>query len=345
MKEGLAFQEVVAEIIRGLNPTIEVREEQWTMGPDGRRDKDVEIITKQNGKLVKVLIECKDYHPKSKIGISYIDALESKSRDLQADLTILCSNAGFTQPAIKKAIRVGIGLIGVMKKADDRIRYLVTEKMYVRDINYDHINYSLFSGPDEIDLSQATSNEILFNDKLVATYALRIVNKITAMNPIVNGRYSINQEFVKPLLFNIKNNEVYCTKIIVNFRITGNWHEHVVKIDATNAIYDWVSKKLMYNTYYSRKFSILDIDVFGNKKIIRIPPGMENPHHRIDVKDGENFFGIFTATGADDTILRQPNPSLEEYVVQEDKDMYIDELTIERKMSSKYLSTTVLENL
>ncbi|MGH6921112.1 MAG: hypothetical protein ACREJ0_25830, partial [Geminicoccaceae bacterium] len=37
------YQKVVAEMAASLNPGAEVREGQWIIGPDGRRDLDVVI--------------------------------------------------------------------------------------------------------------------------------------------------------------------------------------------------------------------------------------------------------------------------------------------------------------
>ena len=74
------------------------------MRPDGRRDRDVVIEGTAEGKRRHVLIECKDFNPNSTgpVGIGYVDALESKHRDLGMDVSFICSNAGFTTCAIRK---------------------------------------------------------------------------------------------------------------------------------------------------------------------------------------------------------------------------------------------------
>src|SRR5688572_24930853 len=51
-----------------------------------------------------ILIECKDW--KRPVGIGAIDALESKRRDLQVSVAMICSNSGFTEDALRKAARV-----------------------------------------------------------------------------------------------------------------------------------------------------------------------------------------------------------------------------------------------
>jgi len=51
-----------------------------------------------------VVIECKDWN--RPIGIAFIDALDSKRRDLGASIAMICSNSGFTSDALRKAARV-----------------------------------------------------------------------------------------------------------------------------------------------------------------------------------------------------------------------------------------------
>lgn len=54
----------------------------------------------------RVMIECKDYKPHSTgpIGVEYVDAIDSKRRDLRLDAVLICSNGGFTDVAIPKGI-------------------------------------------------------------------------------------------------------------------------------------------------------------------------------------------------------------------------------------------------
>ena len=117
-KKGTDYEIVVSEIAQGFNPKANVEQGKWVTGPDGRRDMDVTITGTINEEQKKILIECKDYNPNStgKVGIEIVDALESKARDLSMDYSLICSNAGFTENAIRKASRVGIGLISVIKK-------------------------------------------------------------------------------------------------------------------------------------------------------------------------------------------------------------------------------------
>ena len=113
-KKGTPNEVVLAEVIRAMDPHAIVTQGEWVSGPDGRRDRDVFVTGTLDGQRRTVLIECKDYDPlkTGRVGIGVVDALESKRRDLNVDVSMICSNAGFAQDAVRKARRVGIGLIG-----------------------------------------------------------------------------------------------------------------------------------------------------------------------------------------------------------------------------------------
>lgn len=95
-----------------FDPSAEVKVGEWVKGPDGLREVDVLITGTVDGVTRQILI----------------DAADSKRRDLAADVTLICSNAGFSKDAMRKAGRVGIGLIGVMREPDPRIRYKVFDE-------------------------------------------------------------------------------------------------------------------------------------------------------------------------------------------------------------------------
>jgi hypothetical protein len=67
-------------------------------GPDGKRDCDVSVRGMRQGVPYFALVECKDWKKEKPVGIGVVDALDSKRRDLNADLAVIYSNSGFTAP-------------------------------------------------------------------------------------------------------------------------------------------------------------------------------------------------------------------------------------------------------
>jgi hypothetical protein len=132
-KAGDSYRELVGTVAAALDPGSIVKTEQWIDGPDGERDMDVEIRGSQSGQSHFILIECKD-HAK-RIGIGYVDAFESKIRDLKPDRAILFSNSGFTRGALRKAKRVGIEMASAMKAKDRGIRVQVQRELVAMRLN------------------------------------------------------------------------------------------------------------------------------------------------------------------------------------------------------------------
>ena len=130
-KAGSIYEKLVADIMSTMSPGASVQYGQWTEGPDGRRDLDVEISGTIHGEDQFVVIECKDW--KEAVGIGVVDALDSKRRDINADYALICSNSGFTPPALRKAKRVGIGMVAALKSGDESIKVVIEEEIYTRE--------------------------------------------------------------------------------------------------------------------------------------------------------------------------------------------------------------------
>jgi hypothetical protein len=133
---GTAYQELVATMAKAFDPTANVRAGEWIEGPDGRLDMDVSIRGSLDGKPTLVVIECKDFdlNKTGKVGRPFIDALDSKRHDLEADAAFICSNSGFTEDALNKARRKGIGAISVLAEDDSRVKVVIETEIYFRRV-------------------------------------------------------------------------------------------------------------------------------------------------------------------------------------------------------------------
>ena len=130
-KRGIDYQELVGIIESAFDPGAEVKVGEWVEGPDGSRDCDVSIRDTRDGLPYFAFAECKDWKKRA-VGIGTIDALDSKRKDLRADLTAIYSNSGFTVPAIQKARRVGINTFSAVASGDPRSRARVNALAYGR---------------------------------------------------------------------------------------------------------------------------------------------------------------------------------------------------------------------
>src|SRR5260221_704962 len=133
---GRAYQDLVSTMARAFNANADVQAGRWVEGPDGRLDMDVSIEGRMGDRLFRVLIECKDFdlNKTGKVGRPFVDALDSKRQDLAVDAAFICSNSGFTEDALRKARRKGIGMISVLAEGDDRIKAIIEKEIHFRKI-------------------------------------------------------------------------------------------------------------------------------------------------------------------------------------------------------------------
>ncbi len=327
-KRGREYERVVADVAKAIDPGARVSQGAWVLGPDGHRDMDVFIEGSANSRPVKVLIECKDFDPKSTgpVGIGFIDALESKRRDLQPTVTLMCSNAGFTTDAISKARRVGIGLIAVMKSGDKRVRYAVGEELYVRKVKVEHLSISLADdGP--IHLGGAPFESVLFDGLPVGHWVVQRAQIVLAANPIVNGAFTAAHKLKSRVQFQVAEKAVFATQLGFELRVSGGWYAQQITIDATTGIYDWIRHRVRLAPGPG-KLHLQNVNLDAGS-LIRCPPQRELEAMK-DLRPGEVSWGFLVLTGLE---VPGPIPPIEALIEPSDLELAVPNLP-----ESAYLS-------
>jgi len=244
-KQGKPYEEAVAAVLQAFDRSAKISQGKWVIGPDGRRELDVTVEGLLNGQPRSMLVECKDFNPRTTgpVGIAYLDALDSKRRDLNMDFALLCSNAGFTVDAIRKAKRVNIGLASIIRKGDPRVRFTVKDETYLRNVRVESISVTLH-GDAPIELSSVPFYDIQWNDIPIANWVHHRVAILVSSNPIVTGTFTATHQLVSPQLFRWGSGEALATHLDFTFKISGRWLSHPVQFESTNAIYDWLRRRL-----------------------------------------------------------------------------------------------------
>lgn len=315
-KLGTQFELVVSDVLRELDPGATVRQGEWIEGPDGRRDLDVIIEGAVGGVVRRIQIECKDYNPvRGPIGIGLIDALESKHRDLKMDVSLLCSNAGFSGPAIRKAKRSNIGLIGVLRKNDPRIRYRIFDSFFVRRVDFvlGSARYTFDFIDRPILPADLEGAEICFEGIPVENWLTSRALIFLSSNPIVNGIHKLSFSFKYPVQFAFRNQTAFASRIHVEFEITGGWFEQELEIDGDSGLYDWMRKTVRRGPHPgSIEYKGLKVGVGGTP--VECPPDFEKVMAR-KVEPGELALWILDLGG-----IKMPAkiPMLDRFVVDED---------------------------
>jgi hypothetical protein len=246
-KRGEAYQNAVALVAKSIAPSADVEVGAWIDGPDGRRDLDVVVRPQGTDSTRVVVIECKDWN--RPIGIAFIDALDSKRRDLGASIAMICSNSGFTSDALRKAARVGIPALSALIEGDKRIRVVVREQIYTRIVEFvthaptfHHPNLSndqkrILAGP-------VYTNEWSYCGKsLEAWVAAKLVQ--VAGVATRSRSFLLKCQFLEPIPFDIRGISIFMSRIDLRAEFTVQWMTQVAEIGASQGMYDHLRKLVL----------------------------------------------------------------------------------------------------
>jgi hypothetical protein len=313
---GKPFELVVSDVVSELDRNSTVRVGEWVNGPDGARELDVTVEGTAGGKQRRVQIECRDYNPERRpIGIAAIDALESKHRDVGVDLSILCSNAGFSTDAIRKAKRVGVGLVGVLREDDPRIRYKVVDEIYLRKIDYlpgrATVSYDFVGAlPPQ---GSMRADEVLYNGKPVEHWLTHRAVEFVTLNPIVKGVHSLSFRFKFPVMFDMPTGRWPAKSIRTQFEISGGWFAQRVEIDATSGLYDWIRRTIRMAAKPGRiAYKNVNFQSMGDP--ISAPPDLDLKNPTVPQDEGVSIW-ILNVGGVN---MSKTAPALGRYVVNDD---------------------------
>lgn len=248
-KLGKPYEEAVGELIRLLFPHAQVAVGAWVNGPDGRRELDVDIHEMIDGRLWHGIVECKDFNPKTTgpVGIGYVDALDSKQRDLHLDFAVICSNAGFTADAVRKASRLGIGLIGASRKADSRIRFRVVEEIYVRRVRIVEHFLQFVPAPGESPIPHLETTDyesICYQGRPVLRWLNSRLMLWLSVTPIVQGDYTDFYRLKEPVVVTWGTGAIKIQGLALRTRLVGAWFAQTVGLEADAGVYDHIRHRM-----------------------------------------------------------------------------------------------------
>jgi Restriction endonuclease len=267
IKRWRLYERAVAEVFQHFDRSARISCGQWVIGPDGRRELDVLVEQTISGRALRGIVECKDFNPAKTgpVGVGYVDALESKRRDVGADFSMICSNAGFTADAIRKARRVGIGLIGAARKGDARIQFGVIEEIYIRHIRIKHLRLRLWPslGEPALPLDGSLSSEAFtFDGRCICRWFHVRFLQTLALNPIVKGAFHDYCTLKAPMNLQWPGGNLKVDRIGMELEIEGAWFAQTVRLDATAAIYDWLRRRLRVAPG-GGQVQVVGVDFFG----------------------------------------------------------------------------------
>jgi len=258
-KLGDEYQEIVGLVRSSLDPAAIVKVGQWVEGPDGRRDIDVEVRGQINELNQFILIECKDW--RRPVGIEVIDALESKRHDLEADLAVIYSNSGFTEPALRKARRVGIQAFSALKDGDNRIRITIAEELIVKALSVDSYSLLFYLRPE---MACLVPEQWMPLDVIIS--GLPFVNWLHNESLELLQTVESNKKIIAIYEFIQEQQLTICDKAIsvIGFELLlfcrMRWLSQEVQTGVTLGHYDHLKKKIVIPNLESYLFGPVDQD-------------------------------------------------------------------------------------
>lgn len=243
-KAGDAYRKLVGTVMTVLDPDSAVKTEQWITGPDGERDMDVEVRGTLNGIPHFILAECKDHA--RPIGIGFIDAFESKIRDLKPDRAIVFSNSGFTRDALKKANRLGIEMASAMKAKDDTVKIKIHREVVARRLTLTFgtaVLYPFDGHSHEID-EKWRVEDLLF-DGLPVIYWVSEKMKLVASEHDAHNKIWFHCTFRHAPRWSYHGQSLMVGGLKFNFAVEKDWVTQTVKTDVSLGYYDHLKKSVV----------------------------------------------------------------------------------------------------
>ncbi len=309
--------------MRAMDTTAVVDQGRWLDGPDGRREADVLVTGTVDGTERRVLIECKDYNPATTgpVGIEVVDALESKRRDLETHVAMICSNSGFTVPAVDKAARTGIFLIGVMRKGDTRIRFLVHEPHYTRRVRVERIEVTLRSLGSLVKLPGDTFDSVRVDGAPLLNWVKTRAMHLISVNPVANGVLGQMGRLTSPVSIDTSDGARTIDEINFEMTITGGWYASDVTLDATAGLYDWLRRRVRLAPP-GGELSITGIPFQGGEPVDMPPDAFLDR----DIQEGEIRFGTLNIEGGAYLAIEGDVPKLDDLLHPDDVDALVRDI-------------------
>jgi hypothetical protein len=278
-KRGDEYQRAVAEVAQSLVPTALVEVGSWVNGPDGRRDLDV-VVRPTPDSAPMVVIECKDWN--KPIGIAFIDALDSKRRDIGSPVAMICSNSGFTADALRKAARVGIPALAALIKGDQRIRVVVREQIYTRVVEYRHhspqFHYPRLSDEALVALSDLSyTKDWTYGGKSIESWIAAKLLTIAGM-ATRSRSFLVRFKFRQSIQFAFRNIPVEVVGVDIRAAFTVQWMTQVAEIGASQGMYDYLKRVVVFGPGPYQFHVTVNSETWGKPvPVEEVPPRLLTP--------------------------------------------------------------------
>jgi hypothetical protein len=239
-KLGKPYENLVALVAAALYPGATIEVGEWVEGPDGAREIDVSVRGQIEDRPTFILIECKDC--KLDVGIAAIDALESKRHDVCADKTIIVSNSGFTQPALRKAQRKDIMCVSALVHGNDIVRFVLNREFLAKKLSVERYNWKIYVAGEHPPSLQL--EELEYHDKRFVAWlrdrSMQLLRENEFAKVIHHGII-----FKQPIEFMRSGKPLLLKGIELHLECRRFWLVQTVREDVSHGLYDHLKKMVL----------------------------------------------------------------------------------------------------
>jgi hypothetical protein len=239
-KLGKPYENLVAVVAAALHPGATIEVGEWVKGPDGTREIDVSIRGQIEDRQTFILIECKDW--KLDVGIAAIDALDSKRHDVRADKTIIVSNSGFTQPALRKARRKEIMCVSALAHGNEIVRFVLNREFIAKKLSVDRYAWKIYVAGEHPTILKLEKLEYQ-GKRFVAWLRDRSVQLLRENEFATIIHHGIT--FKQPIEFMMFGEPLLLNAIELHLECRRFWLVQTVREDVSHGLYDHLKKTLL----------------------------------------------------------------------------------------------------
>ena len=240
-KPGIKFEKLVYDIQKRLDPNTEVTHNEFIVDRLGhRRQFDVIIRGTSGGHPILGVIECKDL--KKRVGTPEVDAFVTKSRDINANFSILASRKGFSKPDIEKAKDYGIGTISLLLNDGNDPGLTIGVRWFAEIWQWKTAKLKIDFSDKNLQKKINSPLSIKYKDKIIINWFLKqLATQYLKLKK--EGDFILILKFDKPQLLSVDKNKFEANGITFNAFRDKIVLTKVVHISG-DAIYRWDSNKI-----------------------------------------------------------------------------------------------------
>ena len=265
------YRHLVAAVIHAFEPKADLAVNALVNTPDGTRKIDIEVRSPDKSRLT--VVDIVDLPIGRKAGIEVVDAAVSKMADIKADVGLVCSNTGFEALAIKKAKRMKIGLISVLRRGDKRIKAVIEEVMYLRQIDLNP--FSITYDWDKDMRPNMKFGDLKYRGESIDKWLLSRAMKTAFLNPTLEVLVQDILHLKETTEFDLGEERFKLHGFAIRFQPNVKWFSQTAQLDAMTGIYDYLHGKVLLPNVGVNSYVVQGID-FNTATPLLSPPDMRD---------------------------------------------------------------------